>query len=140
MALGEARRVVRPGELVVAAFISRGAVAMDGYVKGWIDRPDAIHLLKQIVRDGLSPADRGGFGAIAYFHLPSEARAEIESADLTVLGLFGVEGPGWIAADFDERWQRPDGREVILESARACEAKPELQTLKAHLLAFCRRL
>jgi hypothetical protein len=56
-----------------------------------------------------------------------------------VLAMFGVEGPGWIAADFDDRWGRAEGREVILESARACEEEPELQALSGHLLAFARR-
>ncbi|HXF60730.1 MAG TPA: class I SAM-dependent methyltransferase [Caldilineaceae bacterium] len=138
-ALREARRVVQPAGLVVAAFISRGAVALDGYVKGWIDRPGVILAFRDHVRTGVSLAHGSGFGAIAYFHLPSEARAELVSAGLEVLSLFGVEGPGWVAADFDDRWQRVEGRQVILESARICEEEPELQALSPHLLAFTRR-
>jgi len=40
-ALREARRVVRPGGMIVAAFICRAAAALDGYVKGWVDNPGA---------------------------------------------------------------------------------------------------
>ena len=137
-ALREARRVVRPGGLVVAAFISRGAVALDGYVKGWIDRPGVMRAFNEHIRTGISLDYGSGFGAIAYFHLPSEARAELASAGLEVLSLFGVEGPGWVAANFDDRWQRVEGRQVILESARICEEEPELQALSPHLLAFSR--
>lgn len=139
MALAEARRVVRQAGLVVTAFISRGAVALDGYVKGWIDKPGVIHAVRDHIRRGVSPAHASGFGVIAYFHLPAEARAELAAAGLEVLALFGVEGPGWIAPDFNDRWQRPEARQVILESARICEEEPALQALSAHLLAFSRR-
>lgn len=138
-ALAEARRVVRPAGLVAAAFVSRGAVALDGYVKGWIDRPGVIRAVRDHIQNGVSPAHGSGFGAISYFHMPAEARAELASAGLEVLALFGVEGPGWVAHDFDDRWQRVEDREVILACARICEDKPELQALSAHLLAFGRR-
>lgn len=138
-ALREARRVVREGGMVVAAFISRGAVALDGYVKGWIDKPGEVDIIRAQLRDGFVRTDRSGFGAIAYFHLPSEARAELSASDLEVTAMLGVEGPGWVASDFEARWESAKSREVILESARICEDDPELQVLSEHLLAFCHR-
>jgi len=51
-----------------------------------------------------------------------------------LLGLYGIEGPGWVACDFEDRWQTPEGRKAILECARLCESIPELQVLSAHLL------
>jgi SAM-dependent methyltransferase len=138
-ALAEARRVVRPAGLVVTAFISRGAVALDGYVKGWIDRPGVIYAVRDHIQSGLSLAHASGFGKIAYFHLPAEARAELTLSGLEVVAIFGVEGPGWIASNFDDRWQREEARQIILESARICEEEPELQALSPHLLAFARR-
>jgi SAM-dependent methyltransferase len=139
MALAEARRVVRPGGLVAAAFITRGAVALDGFVKGWIDKPGVIRAVRDHIRTGVSPDHASGFGTIAYFHLPAEAHAEVAAAGLEVIGVFGIEGPGWIVADFAERWQREEARQVILESARVCEEEPELQALSPHLLVIARR-
>lgn len=139
-ALQEARRVVKRSGMVAAAFISRGGVALDGYVKGWIDRPGVIDAVRDHMRSGISPDHARGFGTIAYFHLPAEAHNELLSAGLEVLGLFGLEGPGWVAADFEERWQRPHGRDLLLESARICETEPELQVLSPHLLGICRRV
>ena len=138
LALAEARRVVREKGLIVAAFISRGGVFLDGYVKGWIDRPGTINAVREHMMSGASKIYAQGFGRISYFHLPSEARAEIVSAGLELLAFFGIEGPGWIAANFDERWQQAEGRQLILESARICEEEPELQVLSSHLLAFSR--
>jgi ubiquinone/menaquinone biosynthesis C-methylase UbiE len=137
-ALREARRVVREGGIVVAAFISRGAVALDGYVKGWIDKPGTIEIIGKQLREGFVRTGRSGFGEISYFHLPSEASAELKTSGLETLAIYGVEGPGWVAPNFDQRWQQPGTRQVMLESARICEDDPELQVLSAHLLAFCR--
>lgn len=83
--------------------------------------------------------DRSGFSVTAYFHMPEEAQAELTLAGLDVIGTFGIEGPGWIAADFEERWQTPEGQHLILESARACESESQLQSLSGHLLAIARK-
>jgi hypothetical protein len=34
------------------------------------------------------------------------------------------------------RWNTPEGRRIVLESARTCEEHPEYQMVSAHLLAF----
>lgn len=138
-ALREARRVVRKGGVVAAAFITRGAAVMDGFVSGWIYDRDALAATGEIVRGGLTLNDRTDFSAISYFHWPSEARDEVGLSGLTPIELYGIEGPGWIAPDFEERWQTEEGRGVILETARFCETEPQLQILSAHLLAFGRR-
>jgi len=138
-ALHEAQRAVRPGGLIFAAFISRGGVVLDGFVKGWIDGPGVMQAVWDHMRDGLSVEHAKSFGAIAYFHLPSEARAELAASGLEVLGLYGIEGPGWVAANFEERWVQEDGRLRVLEAARMCEEQPELLAMSPHLLAVCRR-
>lgn len=138
-ALQEALRVTTPTGVVAAAFISRGAVLLDGYVKGWIDKPGAMQAIQEHLRHGASLTYAKGFGAISYFHLPEEVRTELVSAGLDVLAMFGVEGPGWVAPDFETRWQQPEGRQAILQSARLCEEEPALQALSPHLLAFARR-
>ena len=138
-ALLEARRVVRAGGMIVAAFICRAAAALDGYVKGWVANPGAFELVQEQLEEGVARSSRRGFSAVSYFHWPSEIRAELASCGFEAARIFGVEGPGWVASDFDDRWNTPEGRHIVLESARTCEEHPEYQVLSAHLLAFAAR-
>jgi hypothetical protein len=76
---------------------------------------------------------------VSYFHWPSEIRVELAACGFETVRVFGVEGPGWIASDFDTRWNTPEGRRIVLETARMCEEHSEYHVLSAHLLAFCGR-
>ena len=49
--------------------------------------------------------------------------------------VLGLEGPGWILADFDERWADTRKREDLIRVARALESEASIVGLSAHLLA-----
>ena len=53
--------------------------------------------------------------------------------------VFGVEGPGWLVADFDARWAKPAERDHILKVARLLEEEPSIVGASAHLLAMGNR-
>lgn len=71
----------------------------------------------------------------AYFHRPDELKAEVLSAGFDCRAVFGLEGPGWILPDFDERWADPRRREDLLRIACALEREESIVGLSAHLLA-----
>ena len=51
----------------------------------------------------------------------------------------GVEGLACWLPQLESQWNDPDGREAILDSARAIESEPTLRGLSAHLIAVARR-
>jgi len=57
------------------------------------------------------------------------------SAGFMCQGVLGLEGPGWILSDFDQRWADPRKREDLLRVARALEKEAGIVGLSAHLLA-----
>ncbi len=62
----------------------------------------------------------------------------MEEAGLSVIDLVGVEGlAGWLE-HLADAWESGEGREVILDAARAVEREPTLLGLSAHLLAVAR--
>lgn len=140
-ALEEAGRVVRRGGVVVAAAISRHAPLLDTIRRGTIRDESVFANVRDELATGrrVAPERRNSPFPDGYFHLPEELEAEIGEAALALEGLFGVEGPGWLARDFDEHWQDAVMRERILAAARATETDPHLISVSPHLLAVARK-
>jgi hypothetical protein len=109
---------------------------LDGLLRDLLDA-EGWALVERDLNDGkhLPPAGNVLF-TTAYFHLPDELRGELEAAGLTVEGLFGVEGPGWLRAETleDERVFAN-----IVRAARAVEQEPAIVGASAHFLAIGRR-
>jgi ubiquinone/menaquinone biosynthesis C-methylase UbiE len=116
-ALSEARRVLVAGGLLVAVAISRFAGLLDSLRRDFVDT---------------------GFGEVGYFHDPLSVANEAERSGFVLLGVFGVEGPGGLVSDLDERWADPGQREAIMEAARLVEQEPSLLGASHHLLLVAR--
>lgn len=139
-ALREARRVlIRSGLLVVAA-ISRYASALDGLARRLAIDPAFVRIRDRDLQDGQhrNDTDRPDYFTTAYFHRPEDLRQELEAAGFDGVSVFGVEGPGWMVADFESRWADCVLREDILAIARALESEPAILGASAHLLAVGR--
>lgn len=116
LALGEARRVVRPGGLVAVAAINRFASLLDGLARGFLLDPDFRGIVEQDLADGQhrNPDDRPHWFTTAYFHHPEELRSELQEAGLCVVDLVGVEGlAGWLEY-LGDTWATTAGREAII--------------------------
>jgi ubiquinone/menaquinone biosynthesis C-methylase UbiE len=117
-AWAETRRVLRPDGVVVAVSINQYAGLLDSLRHEFVDT---------------------GFGRVGYLHPFGQLADEAAAAGLHVEGVFGVEGPGCLVTDLDERWQDPDQREAILDAARLVEAEPSLIGASHHTLVVATR-
>jgi hypothetical protein len=137
LALREARRVLQPGRFMFAAAISRYASALDGLTRDLFSDSSFAAIVQQDLEHGQhrNQTDKWDYFTTAYFHLPDELRAEVLSTGFKCHGVFGLEGPGWLQPDFDERWADPRKREDLLRVARALETEASIVGVSAHLLA-----
>ena len=140
-AVREAYRVLRPGGVMFAAAISRFASALDGVSRDLFRDPAFAAIVQQDLAQGQHRNDtkKWAYFTTAYFHRPEEFRAEITSAGFKCELVLGIEGPGWILPDFEDRWADPRKREVLMQIARALENEPSIVGLSAHLLAVSRK-
>jgi len=137
-ALGEARRVLRPGAVLVAAAISRFAGLLDLLVAERLHEPDVRPLVAAAIESGAFLGSADGLFTTAYFHLPRDLRAEVAEAGFAEAQVLSVEGPGFLVADFERRWADPAQRETILWAAEVVESEPEMLAASSHLLAVAR--
>jgi hypothetical protein len=101
-----------------------------------LDEPAFERMVARDLEDGQhrNTTDRLDYFTTAYFHRAQDLSAELEQASFEIRGLYGIEGPGWLLADFPERWRDPNRRELILHAARMLESVPEIIGSSAHLL------
>jgi ubiquinone/menaquinone biosynthesis C-methylase UbiE len=138
-ALREAHRVLRDGGLLFAAGISRYAALLDLLVR--LDRlhePDVAERVREAVATGIFHGNVSGLFTTAYFHMPDELLGEVSLAEFHDAQIFNVEGPGFLIADFTERWSDPARRDSILWAARVTEREPVMMGASSHLLVVAR--
>ena len=132
LALAEARRVLRPGGLVMVQAINRLAYFVDEAVHGGADALGPHHL--DVLRHGqwhdLSEGFPGG-----HLHSVAELREEVAGAGFAQIEMHGVEGPNLgalegVPADGDVL-------EAALALVEACEQALERAGRDGDLLAGC---
>ena len=140
-ALGHARRVCRPGGVVIAAAISRFASTLDGMRAGYLEDPVFANLADGDRRDGrhLNPTSDPAYFTTAFFHRPEELAAECVDAGLVHEATLAVEGPAWLLPDLDTRMSDEARRAVLLVALAQIESEPALLGASAHLLVVARR-
>lgn len=137
-ALAEARRVLRPGGVVLAFAISHLASLVVGLVRGSIFDAAYLDMVTRELATGRhdQPAGWPDVFTTAFFHRPAQLRAELEAADLACSDVLAVQGPAWMVPDFEASWQDPTRRAVLLQVARLAERDP---AYSPHMLAVARR-
>jgi SAM-dependent methyltransferase len=135
-ALTEARRVLRPGGLLVAAAISRYASLCDGLARGFLADEDFRRIVRRDLADGhhRNPTGHPHWFTTAYFHRPGELAAELTDAGLLPVATLAVEGPAFLARDLQDWLEDPARTAVLLELLASVESAPDLIGASPHLL------
>ena len=135
-ALREARRVSKPGGVIVAAAISRFASTLDGLREGYLEDPAFAAIAAGDRRDGrhFNPTRHPAYFTTAYFHRPEELAAEFSEAGLSPVATLAVEGPAWLLPDLDARLADERRRGALLDALEQIESEPTMLGVSAHLL------
>jgi ubiquinone/menaquinone biosynthesis C-methylase UbiE len=139
-ALREARRVAKPGAPIFVAAISRFSALLDSLSGGFFDQPEFAAILDRGLAEGQHRNPTGNllYFTDAVFHRPDELAAELSEAGLELVDVLPIEGPGWLARDFDRPWNNSGQRERLLAALRKVEHEPSLIGASSHLLAIGR--
>ncbi len=139
--LREAYRVLREGGLVWGAAISHFASFLDSLAHGFFDDPVFASILARDLEEGQHRNPTGNllYFTDAFFHRPEELAGEFLNAGFEVLELLAIEGPGWLAHDFERLWNDPQQRERLLAAVRKVESEPCLLGASSHIMTIARK-
>ena len=136
-ALEEARRVLRPGGVLLAAAISRFASTIDGLRRGLLLDPVFENGVERSLREGRhdNPERVPEHFTTAYLHLPSDLEDEVRTAGFDEVTVLAIEGVGEFVPDVDDWLDDPVRRGVLLRAIERVEAERSLLGGSAHILA-----
>ncbi len=136
--LREAYRVLRPGGFVSGSGISRFASLFDSLSSRFFDDPEFAPILDRDLADGQhrNPTTNPVYFTDAYFHRPGELSRELLAAGFQVIEIVAIEGPGWLARDFDRLWNDGIQRQRLLAAVRKVEREPSILGASAHIMAI----
>ena len=123
------------------AAISRFASLLDSLSHGFFDDSAFAPILARDLEEGQHRNSTGNplYFTHAVFHRPEELSAEFLAAGFQVMELAGIEGPGWLARDFDRLWSDPQQRERLLGAVRKVETEPSILGASSHIMCIARK-
>ncbi|HEV8286439.1 MAG TPA: class I SAM-dependent methyltransferase [Chitinophagaceae bacterium] len=140
-ALSEAKKVLKPGGVLLAAVISYYASLFDGFQRDLVLDDQFFKLLIDDLNTGihLNESDNLEYFTTAYFHRPNEIIAEIAESGLNFEKLIAVESFGWFIRNFEEKLKDPIYMEKLFRTIRIVESSEDLMAISPHIIAVAKR-
>jgi SAM-dependent methyltransferase len=137
-ALTEVRRVLRPGGVVAGVAITRYASAVVGIVNGWIWDQPYLDMVREELATGQHRRPSGWrVFTTAYFHDAEELTSELLEAGLQHDTTLGIQGPAWLAPEFESTAHDTSRWRTLVQMAGLVESEP---ALSPHMLALAHKI
>lgn len=139
--LREAHRVLCPGGFLWGAAISHFASLFDSLTHGFFDDPEFAAIVAGDLENGQhrNPTGNPMYFTDAFLHRPGELSRELLAAGFQVVAIVPIEGPGWLARDFERLWNDSSQRERLLAAIRKVEREPSILGATSHIMGIGRK-
>jgi ubiquinone/menaquinone biosynthesis C-methylase UbiE len=141
-ALTEARRVLKPGGILLAFAINYTAGTIVGLLQGAMHNPDILNMCREELVTGNHNAPESMPGVLpkAYYHKPQELIQEIEESGFAMHDLFAVEGIIWLEKNYFESMGNSQKKANLFELLKLTETDRNIISLSPHMMVAARKL
>ncbi|WP_449437156.1 class I SAM-dependent methyltransferase [Pedobacter steynii] len=136
LAIREARRVLRPGGLVLGFAITHSASTLASLNNGLFHDSRVFQMCRHelLTGDHHAPEGLNGVLSMAYYHRPFDLQHEFKQVGFYVEGLHAVEGMAWMDSNFFQSWYDAERKERLLELIRLTDEDEALLCLSPHVM------
>ncbi|MFI5237774.1 MAG: class I SAM-dependent methyltransferase [Ignavibacteriales bacterium] len=140
-ALSEAKRILKPGGILLTAVISRYASLIDGFKRDLITDDHFEKILIDDLKTGihLNPTENLEYFTTAYFHTPSEIKSEIIESKLKFDKLIAIESFGWFVNNFKEKSGDLNYMNKLQKIINLVETNDDIIAISPHIMAVARK-
>lgn len=135
-AISEAKRVLKPGGVVLGFAINYTASTIVGLLNGLIHGPSFLDMCKSELTTGIhnAPSDLPWVMAESFYHKPAQLKAEFEAAGLRFDKLYAVEGITWLDKHYFESMLNAKKRKNLDLITEITENDEHLLALSPHMM------
>ncbi len=136
--LGETKRILKPGGIMICAIISRFASFIDGLDRGFIHDPAFRKIIAGDLKNSRhkNPTSNPEYFTESYFQHPFELEEEIRISGFRKIRLISVEGIMWIPGDLDALANDLEAWEAVLGFLREIEEDRSIIGVSPHIIGI----
>jgi ubiquinone/menaquinone biosynthesis C-methylase UbiE len=140
-ALSEAKRIVKPGGMVLSAVISRYASLFDGFKRNLVCDDLFSKMVVDDLNTGIHLNEIGNpeYFTTAYFHTPAEIKNEVTESGLRFEKLVAAESFGWVLDNFAEKAEDKTYLNKLLSVINMIESNDDLMAMSPHIIAVAQK-
>lgn len=126
--------------MLFVAVISRYGSALEGFFKGYIDKPGYTEMVDEIMLTGRHKnlQRQDGLFTTSYFHRVDELMDELNESGFSDVDILTIEGPWSCIPDFNQKWEDSNFRSKLMKTIEIMESDPSVIGLGGHIMAIAR--
>jgi len=132
----EAKRVLKPGGIILGFAINYTASTLVGLMNGLIHKPSFFNMCVDELTTGIHnpPEDFPWLLAEAYYHTPQKLKNEFTEQTLIHLNTIAVEGMAWLDHKYFTNMLHPKHKNTLSELIKTTESDPYLLSFSPHMM------
>ncbi|NAW50269.1 methyltransferase domain-containing protein [Elizabethkingia argentiflava] len=139
--LKEARRVLKPGGILLGFAINYTASTIVALIQGVIGHSEFFSMCREELTSGIhdAPKNMPGILSHGYYYKQEDLIKEVEECSFEFLDIFAVEGFIWLDKNYFESQSNPSKQKILMELLKITENDKNLISFSPHMMIAAKK-